>query len=115
MRYCLFDQILSDTNANLGDDVCSDPTDTSHVQESYHDETACVDCNIFNHKEEDTDEETKTPVPEKLGETSLEKKSCRLSNSGPITTIYLHNLLPYVYGGVQQHHFQEIIFVSYTD
>ena len=38
--YSLLDKLLADTNTNLEDAVCSDPTDTSHVQENYHDKIA---------------------------------------------------------------------------
>ena len=95
--YSLLGQVLSDTNANLEEAVYFDLTNTSYVQENYCDEIAGGDCNIFDEEEEDTDKETNTPMPNKIGcesvprkktcgETSSEKKSCMFSNPDPVLT-----------------------------
>ena len=58
MWYSLLDQVLRDTNTNLGD--WSDPTDTWYVQENYHNEIAGGERNISDDEEEDISEETNT-------------------------------------------------------
>ena len=44
------------------------------MQENYHDEIAGADCNIFDDEEEDTDEKTNTPVPDKPVRESTPRK-----------------------------------------
>ena len=73
--YSLLGQFLSDTNLNLEDAVCPDPTDTSYVQENYHDEIAGCYCNIFDDEEEDTDEETNLPLSDKPVRESTPRKN----------------------------------------
>ena len=72
--YSLFDQFLSDTNLNLEDAVCSDPTDTSYAQENYHDEIVGCYYNIFDDEEEDTDEETNIQLSDKPVRESIPRK-----------------------------------------
>ena len=72
--YSLFVKVLSDTNTNLEDAVCSDPTDTLYIQIIYHDEIAGGGCNIFDDKEEDHDKETNTTVPYKPARESKPRK-----------------------------------------
>ena len=77
MWYSLLDQVLSDTNTNLEDAVCSNPTDTSYALENYHDEVAGGECKIFDDEEEDTEEETNIPMPDiPVRESTPRTKTC---------------------------------------
>ena len=74
MWYSLLDQILRDTNTNLGD--CSDPTDTWYVQENYHNEIAGGERNISDDEEEDIGEETNTSAWQTSARINTKEKTC---------------------------------------
>ena len=71
--YSLLDSV-SDTNTNLEDAVCYDPTDTSYVKKNSHDEIVGGDCIMFDDVDENSDEETSTLMPDEAVHESITRK-----------------------------------------